>query len=348
MTILIFNIIFVAQIQSSKEYDLTISTKEKNLRTTLHHAKDDSITPQRHIHSMEANPTTITPTPSYFKFPIKTLVPAIDTGKCKMDQAVVVRFKNPTKSQLERYVEWESGFNSTFDVWYIIHRDDPNISYPFDKTFYISTKELMDNYKELNDLRKPNHCVEQLNRDDSEFYMWISHSESIILWYETIGRCYNNIWILEQDVGYSGKFSDFLNSYNSDISDLISYDIREDSPSSYWHYYCESDKYMKYQKEYQSKQNLNEVEYTSREFIQRWSKKLIEIIENEVNNGYHAISETSVAQAVIYHNLTYKLFDKESIGKKWDWFHKIKKGQWSRFQRISKRKNKLYHPLKFL
>lgn len=272
----------------------------------------------------------------------------VNNENVKNENAILVRAFEPTKSQILRYKEWKESFAKyNFDTWFLIHDEDDRKGFEEENVIYCKFQEVLDNYPLITELRKPGHCLEK-NQSDSSFYMWISHTESIVLWYKRVGCKYKYVWILEQDVAYTGDLGSFLESFNNVNSDFISYDIRPDYNISFLHLRCATDKYIQRQKNIQDiLQDGKDLVLTTREFIQRWSKKLFTVLSDDLDNGYNAISEMSVAETVIYNNLTYSFLPSSSIGIYWSWYPNLPKYRFNAYFKRKEYMNKLYHPVKF-
>lgn len=254
---------------------------------------------------------------------------------------VVVRFSSATESQIKRYFEWELSLPDNYDFWFIINPTDETVEYRKKNTYYITMKRIYQQYPNLTELRLPNRCMKSDIPDD-KFYMWISHTESIMQWYHYTKDKYDYVWILEQDLGVSGSLSVILDHYNESTSDFITYDVEEEKPN--WpHFRCYSNKYMEWRAKYIDK----DIMYSTREFIQRWSRNLFNTLDDQLRNGLHAISEASLIETTLFNNLTYELFDKKDIGYKFGWNKRVNKKEWESILKNPIHKNKLYHALKF-
>lgn len=255
--------------------------------------------------------------------------------------AVVVRFSNATESQIKRYFDWELSLPENYEFWFIINPIDETVEYRKKNTYYITMKRIYDTYPSIRELRLPKHCI-NANIPDDKFYMWISHTESIMQWYHYTNNKYDYVWILEQDLGVTGSLSTILDHYNESTSDFISFDVAEETPK-FPHFHCYSNNYLEWRLKYSDKNKG----YSTREFIQRWSKNLFNKLDEELINGMHAISEMSVVETTVFNNLTYELLDSNQIGYKFGWNKRVGKGEWEKIRKKPKYNNQLFHALKF-
>lgn len=255
--------------------------------------------------------------------------------------AVIIRAKYPTKSQILRYIDWFDSIGNDYDFYIML--DEPLVRQYTDipNFIYINYTMVINEYPEIVNLRRRGNCKHKLF-PDYFFYMWVSHTESILIWYNQLQYKYDYLWILEQDLGYSGKMGDFLRIFDNQTHDFIA-DKVLCSPKKYAHQYCRTEKYG----EYRSKHNTNHSLCYSDEFIQRWSMKLIDILNEQTKNGLHAISETSVAEAALYNKLSYTTIPLEYHGIYFRWSRKIGPITWEKINNNQTMLNKLYHALKF-
>lgn len=256
--------------------------------------------------------------------------------------AVIVRFKQATKSQLERYTEWETLLSQFYDVWFIIDGESNNYKYKFKNKYYLTIKDIFNKYPKIKEFRLPGRCVHQ-NEPDDIFFMWVSHTESILMWYKYTNSVYDNVWIIEQDLGVTGNIYEILSYYEKNKKDIITYDVDISPAKDYPHIYCYSNEYLRWRSKYIERRKS----YTTREFIQRWSRKLFNTLNEELNKGMHAISEMSIMETVLFNNLSYQLLEKRHIGYKFLWCASVSKQEWRIINQNSSLKNRLFHPLKF-
>lgn len=255
--------------------------------------------------------------------------------------AIIIRAKYPTKSQILRYADWFSTIENDYDFYIML--DEPLVRQYTDipNFIYINYTVVMDTYPEIVNLRNRGNCKHR-TFPDYFFYMWVSHTESILIWYNQLQYKYDYLWILEQDLGYSGKIGDFLRIFDNKTDDFIA-DKVLCSPKKYAHKFCRTEKYG----EFRAKHNKNNSLCYSDEFIQRWSKNLIDILNDQTRNGLHAISESSVAEAAIYNKLSYSTIPLQYHGIYFRWSRKIGPITWGKINNNQTMLNKLYHALKF-
>lgn len=162
------------------------------------------------------------------------------------------------------------------------------------------------------------------------------------IWKDRYNIKFKYIWIIEQDFGFAGKISNFLQIYDSTNYDFITSEINLNTKAQWPHINCCSDKYLKWREKYSN----NSIGYSSKEFIQRWSYNLVTKLEKNIKKGIHAISETSLPETVIFYNLTYKIIDKKYISEYFSWNSRISEEKWKEIIN-STNDIKLYHGLKF-
>lgn len=253
---------------------------------------------------------------------------------------VIVRVARPSISQQKRYLKWMKSLSKKYFFWIITDCKTKLLS-NFTNVFRISSQDIKNKYPSIQTLRKPGHCRFKEASDDF-FYPYMSHTENIIAWKDEYKIKFKYLWIIEQDFGCTGKISDFFEIYDLKYYDFITSGINLFTKEEWPHINCCSDNYFKWREKYSN----NSVGYTSSEFIQRWSYNLTMILEKNLKNGIHAVSEASVTETVIFNNLTYKIIDKKYIGNRFGWNRRISKRRWEVILNTTT-DIKFYHALKF-
>lgn len=253
--------------------------------------------------------------------------------------AVVIRAIQPTLNQQKRYYTWINTLDDCYTFW-IITNSKTTFNYSFRNVFRINTQSIINKYPYIHDLRTPGHCRHG-NIPDEVFYPWISHTESIIEWYNIHNENYKYVWVLEQDIGYSGYLNDFLKVYDKTSFDFITSEITLYNDILWPLLHCCTDNYTSWRMIYSN----NSVGYFSKEFIQRWSNRMINKINKLLLKGIHAISETSVPESVIFSNYSYEIIDKKYISNYFSWNTHVSEEMWKKLE--NETSNKFYHALKF-
>ena len=142
-------------------------------------------------------------------------------------QAFVVRLVKPTEAATQRLLEWSASLaKSSPDVecWISV-----------DTTFELSgeTRERLRRLQRGGWLRH-SYDEERMIRDFPELkhmfkvpevkiefakdkkigrqrsLAWGFHTEALAVWWADVGRCFSNVWVFEDDVGYTGDISVFI------------------------------------------------------------------------------------------------------------------------------------------
>jgi hypothetical protein len=173
------------------------------------------------------------------------------------------------------------------------------------------------------------------------------HTEAISLWYQRAaqrGHHPRTVWSMESDVGYSGTditllFRDYMNN----TADLLTHRCRSIA-NTWWHTEVASDTY---------KQRIPRPNRTwSGEYVQRYSRRLLEAILRMNNDGMHAWSEQSTCSMAAAANLTWEPLSLRHIGIPFTFRHVKSKSfptedVWEAILKHPKKRDKLYHPVKF-
>lgn len=246
---------------------------------------------------------------------------------------ILIRFHHVTLLQLKRFEMWNN--HSLIYYKYIYLTDTNCFKYVNLKDIYcITAEKVMKNYPSI---KNSGLCK---NRS-LKFYLLTFHIEHLILCMKLLMRKYKfkYIWILEQDIGYTGNINYFFRKYDKIRADLISehYSIE----NSGW-YYCCTNEYMS-----NVKKKFNYSGYKTYEHIQRWSVKYIKSIIPLLKRDFHSQSEVASIEFLLFLNLSFHRIDNEDIGYKYSWNSTVKKDEWDRIKQIKTNGNKLFHSLKF-
>lgn len=252
---------------------------------------------------------------------------------------IVIRISDVTYEQIHRYNMWLHYFPQEFKFYFLSMRVT-NIS-------YISNSKIEQIVVSYNDILYSFPNIMKLNGNCSTFksfnlISWISHSESIILFYKKIKMKYKYIWIIEQDVGYTGNLYRFIKLYDNNNNDLITFNVGKKNNKWVW-FYCATDKYIRRRMLFFN----DSYGYANREYVQRWSDVYISKISSDLFSHYHSQSESSSIEAVFYHNLTYEEIPKKYIGSPLCAGKSITQNKWKSILSNKSKSNKFFHPLKF-
>lgn len=273
---------------------------------------------------------------TYIVILILIFVYRINVYICYNLSCIVIRINEVTIEQMQRYFQWIDCFPQNYN-FYLLSMRKVNISKNNIQNIIVTFNNVMAIFPNITKL-KGNCSSFKLPK----LLSWISHSESIILFYKKIKTKYNYIWIIEQDVGYSGNLYQFIKLYDNNTSDFITINVGKKTNKWVW-FYCATDKYIK------RRTNIfkSDYGYATREYIQRWSKSYISKMFEDLSNQYHSQSETSSIEMVFYHNLTYEEIPKKYIGSPLCAGMSITKHKWESILLNKNKSNKFYHPLKF-
>lgn len=249
---------------------------------------------------------------------------------------IVVRINNPTSSQISRYLKWRRFFPSRFN-FYLLSMKNINLSKSSMINVVVSFDEIKYKYPNISKLK--GSCK---NFNTPQSISWISHSESLIVFYKKIKLKHDYMWIIEQDVGFVGNLYNFIKIYENNKKDLITFGFRKITPKWLW-FYCATEKYIT------RRYNCfnDSYGYSNREYIQRWSKLYIKEMMNDLQNNYHSQTESSTMELIFYHNLSYELIPKKFIGYPCFATKSLTEFQWLNISYNKRNSNKFFHPLKF-
>lgn len=257
----------------------------------------------------------------------------IATTSSNQRYGVLIRAVNPTASQMSRYKKWRLELPPNYDMHLLLSSSYSNDTSLFNSTTIITLGEIKKKYPKLTEMVKRCRGIRSI--------LWITHTESIIMWYKKLKQKYSYIWILEQDIGVTGNIYSIMSKYEDSDFDLITFGLTKKTYKWGWSV-CVSNEYHKYR----NKNVGNSTLYTCREYFQRWSNTLFTTFEKNLDLGMHAASEASIAETAIYSKLKVGSIPKENIGAAFCG-KSFNKSQWNKFSSNPSLQNKIFHPLKY-
>lgn len=251
----------------------------------------------------------------------------------KYKNIIIIRFHTVTSSQLERYNSWKN--RTSRENKYIYLTDVKYDKFKNMRYIYcIDSDEVLRNYPSL---INSGRCKNRYKN----FYLFAFHIEHIILCIKALLKKYRFkfIWILEQDVGYSGDINKLIYKYDMIKSDIITTQFYQSN--SNWYYCCTYD-YMKLRILMLSRKG-----YKTSEHIQRWSFKYYKEVNEMLNRKIHSQSEHASIEFSLMLNLTYHSIENNDIGYKYQWNSRVSKEEWNYILKNVSHQNKLFHAIKF-
>eukprot|EP00943_MAST-04B_sp_MAST-4B-sp1_P009583 g9583.t1 len=174
---------------------------------------------------------------------------------------------------------------------------------------------------------------------------WGMHVEAINYWYQQLKNCYRNIWVIEDDVGYSGNICNLIEYYNDEEeyanTDVITSHLTNVTKAWWWKDTCSKN----YDRQYPMM-----VRFKSPEHVQRFSTIFLNHLHTlGVERGCHSWSESFVPTTCLADGFSLKFFNKSHIGSTYTWNGRVSKEQWHNIcsSYSNRPKEKLYHALKF-
>lgn len=257
----------------------------------------------------------------------------------KYKSCIVIRISDATNQQIIRYLTWKKQFPIHFHFYLLSLKRTyySLLNKSGIKIINIKFKDIVMSY--------PN--IFKLNGNCKHFksfklLSWISHSESLILFYKRLKIKYRYIWIIEQDVGFVGNLFKMISVYKNNIADLITIGAGRMNDKWVW-FNCATVNYLK-----RRKQNFIEnYGYTNREYIQRWSQLYIRKMMQDLEYSYHSQTESSTIELVFYHNLSYQLINQKYLGLPLGSGKSITQESWKFISNNKNNSYKFFHPLKF-
>mmetsp|Transcript_2133 Transcript_2133/g.4064 ORF Transcript_2133/g.4064 Transcript_2133/m.4064 type:complete len:324 (-) Transcript_2133:281-1252(-) len=264
--------------------------------------------------------------------------------------AVMTRCMHPLAGAVARIADWRSSLPKEVDFWVQVDNSTgganadfktirSGLSDPDSVEFSAFTVEQMtERFPSLSNLLDRHH-LDSVGASIS----WGFHIEALNLWYEIVRprKHYDYVWIIECDVGFSGKLGDFVGNMTSRNEDLLLPYKRVMNSS--WPFYNTATPAFA-----QIAPNTTDRIYGAEQF-QRISAKLFDILLDWSSRGVSAWSEMSTPTAVKYYNLTdYELTPYFDINQM-DWDKRVSREEWKRIMQSTDPDvvNHFYHALKW-
>ena len=279
----------------------------------------------------------------------------------------MVRTVNPTEAMLSRMLSWATQLRGTVhQVVFLVDitrsseitaklsravRDHPWLHLGRDVQIYWSSdRDLREVYPAIDDVQFP--PVTKRGHWSSRGPVYWFFVECLSLWYHSLndaGRApIRNIWLLEDDVGWSGSnIGDVVRTYENETCDLVTVNAnrhpKKPGPSGSWMFTNASTSYFaEWVPRYEDK-------YSTRLQVQRYSARYLMAAHSLAKAGVIAVSELSSASIVHRLRLTYCDMLGRSSGIPYLSYTRVNRDQWEQLcLKARHEKNpRFYHALKW-
>lgn len=249
---------------------------------------------------------------------------------------ILIRASSPSSSQIERYIEWKK--LAPHNYYVVLLTDKCNIIIKNISITCIKPSIMLNIYPEIKNILGP--CK---SRNDI-YYMWALPFEHIIIWINLTSISFKYLWIVEQDLSYSGNIFSFFSKYDYYKNDLIilSYCKLDNKTKWLWKDCCTRE-----YKDWVKLASFNKRRLASPTFLTRWSKIFINFMTKNMKMKRHAFSESSAIECAYFNNLSIRRIERNHIGYKCRSNSRITKKEWTKIITNSNTKNKFFHALKF-
>lgn len=260
----------------------------------------------------------------------------VNKNEREYTSVILIHTSNPSQFQKERYLEWKD--NSPSDYLVVLLTDKCNLQLKNVLVTCITPNIMIKTYPSLKNMS--GYC----SNKSKLFYMWTMPFEHIMIWINSNNLKYKYLWIIEQDLSYSGNFFNFFQKYDNKQDDLIvlPYVIHKNDSGWMW-LDCFTEEYRKW-KEAILPVKSRVVAPTN---IARWSNKFIYYMNKNMKLKRHTQSEGLMAEFASFNNLSIRVIEKDDIGYKCSYSTRISMDEWNLINTNPLTKNKLFHALKF-
>ena len=142
-------------------------------------------------------------------------------------QAFVVRLVKPTEAATQRLLEWSASLARSspdtecwisVDATFPIQRETRQRLRRLQQAGWLrhsyDEDRMIRDFPELQKMFKVREVKVELAKDKKlgrkRSLAWGFHTEALNVWWEDVGRCYDHVWVFEDDVGYTGDISVFI------------------------------------------------------------------------------------------------------------------------------------------
>eukprot|EP00416_Gambierdiscus_australes_P017649 CAMPEP_0171058010 /NCGR_PEP_ID=MMETSP0766_2-20121228/2199_1 /TAXON_ID=439317 /ORGANISM="Gambierdiscus australes, Strain CAWD 149" /LENGTH=359 /DNA_ID=CAMNT_0011513223 /DNA_START=50 /DNA_END=1129 /DNA_ORIENTATION=- len=175
---------------------------------------------------------------------------------------------------------------------------------------------------------------------------WMFHVEALGHWFRHLDQACDYVWVFEDDVGYSGNVSELVGAYKEDPHDLISGSMiyapappRQRLTSGWYWYHTTSEAF--------NRRVPAELRFSTQEFVQRISFRLLREADRWSSEGASAVSEMLLPTVALSSGMEVSFFHHDNIGFQFNYKGQLEEQEWEEVQGSGESLGRLYHPLKF-
>lgn len=250
---------------------------------------------------------------------------------------VVIHASSPTKAQIKRYLEWNKAKLPNYYVMIVTDKCELRNNITTIPISCLTPDEFMSQLPVLKTMT--GLCTDKW----PGWYMWTSCIEHTIMGIRHIDVDFKYMWMVEQDIAYTGNFFDFFKKYDEFDDDFITQPYTKQYSNVTWMWFdCSTPQYTAWK---ESKHLY--LRWSGQINIARLSVKLIQYVEDNIKNKKHTFSEATLIETTILNGLKHRIIDKNDFGEICSVFDRISIDQWMEIQSNQAKRNKLYHALKF-
>eukprot|EP00191_Tetraselmis_sp_GSL018_P021503 CAMPEP_0177596006 /NCGR_PEP_ID=MMETSP0419_2-20121207/10736_1 /TAXON_ID=582737 /ORGANISM="Tetraselmis sp., Strain GSL018" /LENGTH=387 /DNA_ID=CAMNT_0019087657 /DNA_START=345 /DNA_END=1506 /DNA_ORIENTATION=- len=265
-------------------------------------------------------------------------------------EAVLVRTHNPTDAMIQRFVTWRDDVHAHGGVfWVSVDTSSAELGL---RTIERIRQAGIDNMHRYNsvDMKKTYPVLDELERKYMEMKTprkmplpWGFHNEATGLWFLSLDSKQKDklrhVWIIEEDVGFTGRLSDLIQLHIVLKADLLTEGyrpvMRPDGKMYFWttiasSAFCrripENDRLITY------------------EHVQRFTPRLLQALHelssdaNEPMTGWSEMSVPTLASHLPW--ATARKLRREHIGFPFFWSARINQSTWKKLEYNQKQQNK--------
>jgi len=255
--------------------------------------------------------------------------------------AFVVRTLSPTQAQAERIATWFKNLKdeSNVSLWVSTNGGDGDDNTLLE-ALRVAGFQRVDVHKYTEDDMKETYPALR----DKEFLAWQFHVQAVDLWWQAQAKPRpDHVWIIEDDVGYTGDISDLIGSVANASDDFLT--SPQDKNETYllklgaltWHADCQTSAYQ---------HRVGTERRAAREHVQRFSKALLHKLHEWSLRGELDTSEAMTGTVAMVEHLKVGWLPEGSIGQPFSCCEgQVAPDTWE--EHLQACEGKLFHSLKF-
>lgn len=270
-------------------------------------------------------------------------------------EAFVVRLVAPTEAATVRLLEWAAQLAPAgVECWISVDATFPSKRETrgrlrrleeggWNRHTY-TEQRMLDDFPALHEMLEIEEVADEMHPKAAQrkrSLAWAFHTEALGVWWADVGRRFGQVWVLEDDVGFSGSIADLVAQLRPNGADLVAWMQQPPvSPSWYWFGAASRAFGRRFPKRRRK----------IREHAIRLSHALLESLCDASSRGQIAWSESSIPTICFGEpRLSFTHLRPHVAQGHYDWNTRVEEEEWCQIAASESptKRGKLFHALKF-